>query len=259
MVSMDSKTNPPHKPESLLEICTDSADAALAAESAGADRIELCCAIESGGLSPSYGCIKRCLELLKIPLHVLIRPRGGDFCYSENEFLQMMDDIDICKAAGAQGIVSGVLNPDGSVDTRRTELLVKHAEPLSFTFHRAFDLCLDPYRALEDIIRCGATRLLSSGMQVSAKEGLALLRELVALARNRIIIMPGAGINAQSIGKLLDQNVFTEFHMTARLFDPAGSSTRIQTELTGRDPIAQEGFWLTDIHKINSVKQRMNS
>ncbi|MCK9178584.1 MAG: copper homeostasis protein CutC [Candidatus Cloacimonadaceae bacterium] len=256
---MDSNSLTSHRPESLLEICTDSADTALAAESAGADRIELCCAIESGGLSPSYGCIKRCVELLKIPVNVLIRPRGGDFCYSENDFLQMMEDIAISKAAGAQGIVSGVLNPDGSVDTRRTKLLIKHTQPLSFTFHRAFDLSKDPYRALEDIIRCGASRLLSSGQQVSAEEGLALLCELAALARNRIIIMPGAGIDAQSIAKLLAQNVFTEYHMTARTFSKADSSHRIQSGLSGRDPIAQEGFWRTDIQKINSVKQRMNS
>ena len=152
MISMDSKSAS-RQPAMLLEICTDSADAALAAEAAGADRIELCCAIEAGGLTPSYGCIKRVLELLKIPVHILIRPRSGNFCYSENEFLQILNDIEIIKALGAQGIVSGVLNRYGNIDKRRTDLLVKLAEPLSFTFHRAFDLAKDPFQALEEIGR----------------------------------------------------------------------------------------------------------
>ncbi len=257
MTSMDL-SSASRQPARLLEICTDSADAALTAEAAGADRIELCTAIESGGLSPSYGCIKRCLELLKIPVQVLIRPHGGDFCYSENDFLQMLEDIAIAKTAGAQGIVSGVLNPDGSVDSYRTKLLVEQAKPLSFTFHRAFDLCNDPFQALEDVILCGANRLLSSGQELSAEEGITLLCELAALADGRIIIMPGAGINAQSIGKLLAPRVFTEFHMTARMFSHTGTGTRIQTGLSGCDPIAQEGLWHTDTQKINSVKQRMN-
>ncbi|MCB5287151.1 MAG: copper homeostasis protein CutC [Candidatus Cloacimonetes bacterium] len=254
MAIMDSTSQ---QPALLLEICTDSADAALAAEAAGADRIELCSAIESGGLTPSYGCIKRCSELLKIPIQVLIRPRCGDFCYSENDFLQMLEDIAMAKLTGVQGIVSGVLNSDGSVDICRTELLVKQAQPLSFTFHRAFDLAHDPVQALEDVIRCGATRLLSSGQELTAEEGIALLSELVALADNRIIIMPGAGINAKSIGKLLAPKLFREFHMTARMF--SDTETKIPTGLSGRDPIAQEGFWHTDIQKIKSVKKRMNT
>lgn len=256
MISMDSKSAS-RQPAMLLEICTDSADAALAAEAAGADRIELCCAIEAGGLTPSYGCVKRVLELLKIPVHILIRPRGGNFCYSENEFLQILNDIEIVKALGAQGIVSGVLNRYGNIDKRRTDLLVKLAEPLSFTFHRAFDLAKDPFQALEDVIQCGATRLLSSGQELSAGEGIPLLSQLVALADGRIIIMPGAGINAESIGELLVNNLFTEFHMTARIFSP--TDTQIQTGLSGRDPIAQEGLWHTDTQKIKDVKQRMNT
>lgn len=256
MISTDSNSAALCKPAMLLEICSDSADAASAAETAGADRIELCSAIEAGGLTPAYGCIKRCRELLSIPIHVLIRPRGGGFCYSENDFLQMMDDIEIAKMAGVQGIVSGVLKRDGSVDTHRTRLLVKHAHPLSFTFHRAFDLCTDPFRAFEDIIACGAARLLSSGQQLTAQEGLMLLSELAEMAKGRIIIMPGAGINAQSIRSLLAPKVFIEFHMTARIYTQ--DSGRIQTGLTGRDPIAQEGVWHTDTQKIYSVKQRMD-
>lgn len=256
MTALDSYSAS-QQPAILLEICTDSADAALAAEAAGADRIELCCAIEAGGLTPSYGCIKRVLELLKIPVHILIRPRSGNFCYSENEFLQILNDIEIVKALGAQGIVSGVLNPDGTVDTGRTELLVKHAQPLSFTFHRAFDLAKDPFQALEDVIQCGANRLLSSGQEVCAGEGAELLHKLALLADNRIIIMPGAGINAKSIGELLVPNLFTEFHMTARVFSAADA--KIPTGLSERDPIAQAGFWHTDTQKIKSVKQRMNT
>lgn len=241
----------------ILEICTDSIDAALVAESLGADRIELCSAIELGGLTPSYGSIKGCCEFLKVPVKVLIRPRSGDFCYSETEFLQMLDDITIAKQLGAQGIVSGLLYPDGSIDVQRTELLVQQAAPLDFTFHRAFDLCSDPPKALEEIIHCGAKCLLSSGQHATAVEGLSLLIALARQAGKRLIIMPGAGINEHSIAALLSPGLFSEFHMTARVFIEPEPAQSIKTGLAGRDPIAQTGLWHTDTDKIIKVKQRI--
>ncbi len=199
----------------LLEICVDSLESALIAQAGGADRIELCCALECGGLTPSPGLLQQVRSLLNIPVQVLIRPRSGDFCYSEREFEVMWEDILFAKLNGANGVVIGILNPDGRIDIARTKDLVEAARPLNVTFHRAFDFSRDPYQALEDVISTGADRILSSGQCQSAFMGITLLSELVALAGERIVIMPGAGINSQNITNIIQETKATEIHLSA--------------------------------------------
>lgn len=199
-----------------LEICCDSVESANLAMNAGADRIELCDNLPEGGTTPSYGSILAARDKLKIKLHVLIRPRNGDFLYSESEMDIMMKDIELCRRSGVDGIVTGILKADGSIDTRSTSELVKAAENMSFTFHRAFDMCSDPVKALEDVISTGANRLLTSGQQDKAVEGTGLISQLVKQAHNRITIMPGSGLDDRNIEQVAKQTGASEFHMTAR-------------------------------------------
>lgn len=197
-----------------LEICADSVESGIIAERAGADRVELCSNLVLGGTTPSYGCIKQAREKLNIPIHVLIRPRSGDFCYTDEEFAQIREDIEIAKNLGVNGIVCGLLRPDGTVDIKRTAKLVELAGPLSFTFHRAFDFTPDPFEALESIINTGASHLLTSGQQKKAVEGIELIERLVGIAKNRITLIAGSGINPSNIEQLLKTGV-TQFHMSA--------------------------------------------
>ncbi len=199
-----------------LEICVDNVQSAIDAQDAGATRVELCDSLPEGGTTPGYGTIVSARHNLNIGLNILIRPRGGDFLYSALEFDIMRRDVDICMECGADGIVTGILRADGNIDIERTSELVRLAHPMSVTFHRAFDMCRDPQKGLEDIIATGADRLLTSGQKNSAEEGSGLLRELVIQSGNRIIIMPGSGIheaNIEAIAKITGAN---EFHLSAR-------------------------------------------
>ena len=199
----------------ILEICLDSAESALIAQQAGADRIELCAALSEGGTTPSIGTIVATRQFIKIPLHVIIRPRGGDFCYSDPEFEIMKADIMAAKQFKAEGVVLGILNPDGTVDVERTKQLIELARPLSVTFHRAFDLTIDPMQALEDIITTGADRILTSGQSPTAVEGAVLIAKLIERAGNRIIIMPGAGLKETNLVAFIQRTGAKEVHMTA--------------------------------------------
>lgn len=200
----------------LVEICVDSVESATIAEAAGAGRIELCSALSEGGLTPSAGLIESVRQNTGIKVHVLIRPRGGDFLYSDNDFSVMRRDIDIAGEYGANGIVTGILNRDGTVDMERTALLTEYASPMSVTFHRAFDLCRDPKKALEDIISAGAELILTSGQARTAIEGAGLIRTLVKEAGNRIRIMPGGGIDEYNIALLAGTSGAKEYHLSGR-------------------------------------------
>lgn len=173
----------------LFEICVEGVDGALAAERGGADRVELCAGLLEGGLTPSLGTIRETLARLRIPVHVIVRPRGGDFLYTEVEFAAMLRDVAAIRDEGAAGVVIGCLRPDGSVDEARAAALAAAARPLSVTFHRAFDMTPDPLAALDALIRCGIARVLTSGQRATAEDGLPLLRALVAHAAGRIVIM----------------------------------------------------------------------
>ena len=199
-----------------LEICANSVASCLEAQKGGAWRVELCAAIPEGGTTPSYGDIALARELLQIKLHVIIRPRGGDFLYSPLEHRIMLKDIENAHRLGADGVVIGCLTPEGEVDMARNRELMNAAAGMSVTFHRAFDMCRDPYDSLERIIELGCDRLLTSGQQPRAEEGIALLQELVRKAGDRIIIMPGSGVNANNIAKLAKETGAREFHLSAR-------------------------------------------
>lgn len=197
-----------------LEICTNSYQSAKNAQVAGAHRIELCSALSVGGITPSYGLIACAVNSLDMDIFVLIRPRSGDFSYSEEEFKIIKKDIEVCKNLGCDGIVSGVLNKDHTLDVERTKGLIELSKPMAFTFHRAFDLVPNPMDTLEQLITIGADRILTSGQEHKAINGLNLLLDLKAQARNRIIVLPGSGINSENASTFKNSG-FTEIHCSA--------------------------------------------
>ena len=197
----------------FCEVCCPSLDAVAKAVGAGADRIELCERLEVGGVTPYEALIRDALAAAgPVPVNVLIRPREGDFVYSEDEAGQMLESIALCKEIGMNGVVIGALWPDGSVDMELMRRLVAAARPLSITFHRAFDECRAPFAALEDIISLGIDRLLTSGHCADAWEGRFILKELVERAAGRIVIMPGCGITPANLPELAAITCATEFH-----------------------------------------------
>ena len=199
-----------------LEICANSVMSCVEAQKGGAYRVELCAAIPEGGTTPSYGDIAVARELLHIKLNVIIRPRGGDFLYSGLEHKIMLKDIEMCRKLGVDGIVIGCLTEEGDVDMERCRELVEAAEKMDVTFHRAFDQCRDPFISLEDIISLGCSRILTSGQQPKAEQGVDLLKKLVQQAGERTIIMPGSGINENNIAKIARETGAVEFHLSAR-------------------------------------------
>lgn len=202
----------------ILEIAAFSAEAALLAARSGADRIELCSGYAEGGLTPSEGMIRLVKENTSIPVFIMIRPHGGDFCYSEESIRSMEYDIERGLALGADGFVFGCMKKGGTVDTKNTSLLVKQCAGKPVTFHRAFDTCRDPFEALESLISCGIQRILSSGQKTTAAEGAELLAALNTAAANRIVIMPGAGINPGNIRLIAEKTGCTEFHASAKRY-----------------------------------------
>ena len=198
----------------LLEICANSYQSAKNAQDAGAHRIELCSELSVGGITPSYGLLKEVIDTLSIAVFVLIRPRSGNFTYSEEEFDIMKHDIQLCKNLGCAGIVSGVLNKDNTIDIERTQELIELSKPLEFTFHRAFDCVENPQEALEQLINLGVERVLTSGLEASAEKGLELLKQLKEHVNGRITILPGSGINIQN-AKLFKDAGFLEIHLSA--------------------------------------------
>ncbi|MFI8603327.1 copper homeostasis protein CutC [Cellulophaga baltica] len=196
----------------LVEVCANSLESAINAEKAGADRIELCVELGVGGLTPSTGLLKAVRENIKIPVHVLIRPRSGDFVYSDLEFEVMLNDVENCVDIGVDGIVSGVLMPDFSIDMKRTQELIDVSKGMHFTFHRAFDWVEDPHEALFQLEQIGVNCILSSGQQKKASEGIGLLCALNQKAVN-CVIMPGSGINIDN-ALLFKENGFSVIHFS---------------------------------------------
>jgi copper homeostasis protein len=199
--------------EILIEVCVESVGSAMAAERGGAGRVELCSNLLEGGITPSAGLIELVRARVKAGLQVMIRPRGGDFCYTTEEFEIMRRDILAAKELGADGVVLGILDTAGNVDVARTGELVELARPLRVTFHRAFDMTADLLRALEDVCRSGADRVLTSGGEQSAWLGVQSIARVVKAARGRIVVMAGSGINEKNAVSIVEQTGVSEIHV----------------------------------------------
>ena len=202
----------------ILEVCANGYESALAAQNGGAKRVEFCDNLAEGGTTPSYGQLALAKRNLSIEIWPIIRPRGGDFLYSDIEFDLMKEDVKICKSLNCDGVVTGILKANGSVDTERMQTLAKIAFPMRIAFHRAFDMCNDMEKALEDLIDLGIVRVLSSGGAVSAITGTETLAKLVKQANGRIDIMPGAGVNKNNLKTLISKTGATNYHASAKQF-----------------------------------------
>ena len=198
----------------ILEICANSYQSAVNANTAGAHRIELCSEISVGGTTPSYGLLKKVMADINIPVHVLIRPRSGNFIYSGKEFDIMKENIRLCKDLGCAGIVAGVLHEDNTIDIKRTSELIELSKPMSFTFHRAFDVVSKPKESLLQLLNLGVDRLLTSGQQEKAEDSIDLLLELQKIAENKLTILPGSGINSENCIHFKNSG-FSEIHSSA--------------------------------------------
>ncbi len=199
--------------EYKLEVCLDSAESAIIAERGGAARVELCDNLFGGGTTPGPGTIITTRKSVSLGLQVIIRPRPGDFCYTDVEFDAMVEDIKFCKSQGVDGVVIGILKPNGTVDIERSAQLVELAHPMNVTFHRAFDVTVDPFQALEDIIAIGCTRILTSGQEETVLEGAPLIKSLIERAKDRIIILPGGGITERKLQRIIAATGASEYHI----------------------------------------------
>ncbi len=204
-----------------VEVCVDSVASAIAAQRGGAARIELCGSLTEGGITPSAGLIEMTRAAVSVPLHVMIRPRGGDFYYEADEFEVMRRDIALAQRMGANGVVFGVLDVIGNVDVARTRQLVEVSRPLSVTFHRAFDMTADLFRALDDICAAGVDRVLTSGGESSSLQAQEIIAQLVRHAQGRIVVMPGGGIKPENARSLVDHTGVTEVHVGLRTAIPS--------------------------------------
>jgi len=204
-----------------LEICVDSVESAIAAERGGAQRVELCSDLLEGGITPSAGLVALVRSSIGIGLFVMIRPRGGDFSYTDCEFAVMQEDIRSARELGADGVILGLLDEHARIDVPRTQRLVELAGPLPVTFHRAIDMTPDPQAALEDVVKTGAKRVLTSGGCAKVKEGLAVVASMVEAAGSRIIVMPGGGITAHNIVNIAEATGACEFHASLRTAQPS--------------------------------------
>jgi copper homeostasis protein len=209
-----------------IEICVDSVEGAMAAERGGADRVELCDNLMEGGTTPSAGCIRLARHHARIGLHVIIRPRGGDFLYSDLEMAVMEEDIRLARELGADGVVIGCLTASGEIDVSRTRHLASLARPLNVTFHRAFDMCRDPRAGLEDLVALGVDRVLTSGQEASVMEGLELIADLQKQAAGRIVVMPGGGITLRNVSRVVAATRVSEVHLSARVARESGMKFR---------------------------------
>jgi len=239
----------------ILEACVNSAVSAIEAQEGGADRVELCENMQEGGCTPSAGTIRFVRQRLSIPVMVMIRPRGADFCYSKEEFRIMENDVQFAKETGADGVVFGILKPDGTIDSDRMGHLAEIARPLSITCHRAFDMCSDPFQSLDDLILLGIERVLTSGQNDSALNGAGLIRELIKHANGRIIVMPGHGIREHNLKKVMELTAASEFHLYLTKQVPTAMSF-IRTGVSmGKPELPEYETVIVDRQRIRKAKE----
>ncbi|MFC3076387.1 copper homeostasis protein CutC [Shinella pollutisoli] len=238
----------------LIEICVEGIDGFLAAQEAGADRVELCASLVEGGLTPSLATVRAAVKAARIPVHVIVRPRGGDFLYSEAEFATMLEDIRILRGEGVAGVVIGCLTPDGLIDEARTKALVQAARPMAVTCHRAFDMTADAGEALEALVRAGVDRVLTSGQRDTALEGLAILKRIADQAAGRITVMGCGALDADSIRTVRDAAGLRELHFAALRTVPSGMAFRnphVGMGGTGKD--REYELTLTDTEAVRAT------
>lgn len=243
----------------LLEVPVYSVDSAIKAQSGGADRVELCANMLEGGTTPSQGAVELALDKLDIPVHVMIRPRGGDFLYDDLEYLTMIMDVTHAKLNGAAGIVFGILKPDGEIDSERCRELIAMASPMQVTFHRAFDMARDPWSALEDLKEIGVHRVLTSGQAPSAMEGVRLIADLIKNAGDRIIVMPGGGIKAEQVAEIVRISGAQEIHVSARKKTSSQMKYKKQgLRMSGVEEKSEFENWGVDLNLVSAIKASLN-
>jgi copper homeostasis protein len=239
------------------EVVVYNIESALRAQEGGADRIELCDNPGEGGTTPSYGVIENVRQNVSLDIFVMIRPRGGDFCYSNYEFHSMKRDIHQCQKISVDGVVFGILNPDGTIDKKRCKELIERARPLKVTCHRAFDMTRDPFEALEDCIEAGFDRILTAGQQAQALKGVDLIAELIQKANGRIAIMPGSGVNEDTVTEIVSKTKAKEIHFSAVAFRESGMAYR-NPAIAGMGSDSGSGFKLrtVDPDRVRKTRQR---
>jgi copper homeostasis protein len=239
-----------------IEIVVYNIESALKAQEGGADRIELCDNPGEGGTTPSFGTIESVRQNVNLDLFVMIRPRGGDFHYSNYEFHSMKRDIDQCQKLSADGVVFGILNPDGTLDKKRCKELIDRARPMKVTCHRAFDMTNDPFQALEDCIEVGFDRILTSGHQLTAAKGIDLITELVKKANGRIAIMPGSGVNEEVVEKIVGITRVNEIHFSAVAYrDSAMRFRNLAIAGMGSDEGAEFKCRTVDPERVRTIRK----
>ena len=240
----------------LVEIVVYNIESALKAQEGGADRVELCDNPGEGGTTPSFGTIESVRQNVNLDMFVMIRPRGGDFHYSNYEFHCMRRDIDQCQKLSADGVVFGILNADGTLDKKRCKELIVRARPMKVTCHRAFDMTRDPFEALEDCIAVGFDRILTSGHQTTALKGTSLIGELVKKANGRIAIMPGSGVNEEAVEKIVSETDVNEIHFSAVAYRESAMQYRNQAIAgMGSDEGAEFKYRTVDPERVRAIRK----
>jgi len=239
-----------------IEIVVYNIESALRAQEGGADRIELCDNPGEGGTTPSFGTIESVRQNVNLDVFVMIRPRGGDFHYSNYEFHCMRRDIDQCQKLSADGVVFGIVNADGTMDKKRCKELIDRARPMKVTCHRAFDMTRDPFEALEDCIEAGFDRILTSGHQTTAAKGIDLLAQLIKKADGRIAIMPGSGVNEETVEKIVRETNAQEIHFSATAFRESAMQYRnMDIAGMGSDEGAEFKYRTVDPERVRTMRQ----
>lgn len=243
----------------MLEVCVDSVESAVAAEKGGALRLELCSNLIIGGTTPTPGLFRAVREAVDIRIHVLIRPRFGDFCYTDAEFGIIREEVRQFRSLGADGVVIGILRPDGTLNTEQMGILIKEADGMQITVHRAFDVCSDPMRTMEECISLGAHTILTSGQQENCLAGAGLLKKLKAAADGRIHILGGAGVNSDNIGELCRVTGLSQYHMSGKKVLDSSMEFRREGVPMGLPGISEFSIWRTDEEEIKKAAEVLGS
>ncbi|MDD5804748.1 copper homeostasis protein CutC [Blautia sp. HCP3S3_H10_1] len=242
-----------------LEVCADSVESVLAAQKGGADRIELCGNVVIGGTTPSESLYREIRKHSDIKIHALIRPRFGDFCYTEYEFNIIRAEVKRFRELGAQGVVIGMLKPDGSLDMEHMKMLMEEADGMSVTLHRAFDVCKDPMEALEQAVSLGINTILTSGQKNNCVEGTPLLAELVKKSAGRIHIMAGAGVNAEAVSSIYEKTGITDYHMTGKIVLESEMQYRKEGVNMGLPSLSEFEIFRTSEQEVRKARNVLNS